>query len=123
VLVFVEDAAQSVASSDVEVVESARFGDRLGERASGCRGVERPVGLVLVVERFVLTECVQEMAAVHDQGPVEQFGPAGPYPPLHDRIHPRHLDSGLHDGDTFAVKDRVEGGRVAGCRPVPIPTP
>jgi hypothetical protein len=32
-LVFVEDAAESVPSSDVEVVESAGCGDRLGERA------------------------------------------------------------------------------------------
>jgi hypothetical protein len=32
-LVFVEDAAESVASLDVEVVESAGWGDRLGERA------------------------------------------------------------------------------------------
>ncbi|HEV7897413.1 MAG TPA: hypothetical protein VGP31_06165 [Planosporangium sp.] len=31
--VFVEDAAESIASSDVEVVESVRFGDWLGERA------------------------------------------------------------------------------------------
>jgi putative transposase len=46
VLVFVQDAAQSVASSDVEVGESARFGDQLRERASGCRGAERPVFLV-----------------------------------------------------------------------------
>jgi hypothetical protein len=38
--VFVEDAAESIASSDVEVGESVRFGDRLGERAKGCRGVE-----------------------------------------------------------------------------------
>jgi hypothetical protein len=33
VSVFVEDAAESVASSDVEVVESVRCGDRLWERA------------------------------------------------------------------------------------------
>jgi predicted ATPase len=33
VLVFVEDAAESIVSSDVEVVESVRFGDQLGERA------------------------------------------------------------------------------------------
>jgi hypothetical protein len=32
-LVFVEDAAESIAPSDVEVAESVRFGDRLGERA------------------------------------------------------------------------------------------
>jgi hypothetical protein len=29
---FVEDAAESIASSDVEAAESVRFGDRLGER-------------------------------------------------------------------------------------------
>jgi hypothetical protein len=33
VLVFVKDAARSVMSSEVEVVESVRFGDRLRERA------------------------------------------------------------------------------------------
>ncbi|MCW2640874.1 MAG: hypothetical protein JWP76_3180 [Dactylosporangium sp.] len=31
--VLMEDAAESIASADVEVVESVRFGDRLGERA------------------------------------------------------------------------------------------
>jgi hypothetical protein len=31
--VFVEDAAEPTTSSDVEVVESVRFGDRLGEWA------------------------------------------------------------------------------------------
>jgi hypothetical protein len=64
VLIFVEDAAESIASSDVEVVESVRFGDSLGERAQGCRGVERAVGAVgavLVVEGFVLAECVPEV--------------------------------------------------------------
>jgi hypothetical protein len=32
-LVFVEDAAESIAASDVEVVESLRFGDRSGQPA------------------------------------------------------------------------------------------
>lgn len=31
--VLVEDAAESIASSDVEVVEPVWFGDRLGRRA------------------------------------------------------------------------------------------
>jgi hypothetical protein len=31
--VLVQDAAESITSTDVEVVESVRFGDRLGERA------------------------------------------------------------------------------------------
>jgi hypothetical protein len=29
----VEDAAESIASSDVEVIELVRFGDRLGQQA------------------------------------------------------------------------------------------
>jgi hypothetical protein len=33
VLAFVQEAAQSVTSSDVETVESARFGEWLGEWA------------------------------------------------------------------------------------------
>ncbi|MFC5003323.1 transposase [Dactylosporangium cerinum] len=74
--IFVEDAAESIVSSDVEVGESVRFGDRLGERAYGCRGVERSVGSVLVVEGLVLAERVEKMGPGHDQGPVEQFGSA-----------------------------------------------
>jgi hypothetical protein len=31
--VLVEDAAESIASSDIEAAESVRFGDRLGQRA------------------------------------------------------------------------------------------
>ena len=48
-LIFVEDAAESIVSSDVEVGEWFWFGDRLGERAQGCRGVECTVGPVLGV--------------------------------------------------------------------------
>jgi hypothetical protein len=64
VLVLVEDAAESVMSADVEVVEPVRFGDWLGEWAQGRRGVERAVGPVLVVEGFVLAERVQEVGLV-----------------------------------------------------------
>jgi hypothetical protein len=46
----------------------------LGERAQGCRGVERAVGPVLVVEGFVLVECVEQVGSVDDQGVVEEFG-------------------------------------------------
>jgi hypothetical protein len=58
VSVLVEDAAESIASSDVEVVELVRCGDRLGEWAQGCCGVEGAVGPVLVVEGLVLVERV-----------------------------------------------------------------
>ncbi len=76
VLVFVEDSAESIISADVEVVESARFRDRLGERAQRCRGAQRTVGPVLVVEGLVLAERVEKMGLVRDQRPVEKFGSA-----------------------------------------------
>jgi hypothetical protein len=62
--VLVEDAVESIASSDVEVVESVRFGDRLGERAQWCCGAERPVRSVLVVERLVLAQRVHQVGLV-----------------------------------------------------------
>jgi hypothetical protein len=74
VSVLVGEARESIASSDVEVVEPVQLGYRLGERAQGRRGVERAVGPVSVVEGLVLTKRVQQMGTVHDQGPVEEFG-------------------------------------------------
>lgn len=70
---FVEDAAESIVSSDVEVGESVGFGDRLG---SGRSGAKRPVGPVLVVEGLVLAGRVEKLAWFDEQGPVEEFGPA-----------------------------------------------
>lgn len=55
-LVFVEDAAESVVSSDVESVDSIGLDDPLGEWAQGCCGAERAVGPVLIVEGFVLAQ-------------------------------------------------------------------
>src|SRR5438034_4408110 len=71
VSVFMEDAAESITSSDVESSEWVRFGDRLGERAQGCRSAERAMGPVFVVKGFVLAKRVEKMGLVHDQGSVE----------------------------------------------------
>jgi hypothetical protein len=71
------------------------------------------MGSVFVVERLVLVERVQEVGPVDDhQGPVEEFGSARAHSPLHDGVHSRYADSGLHGGDAFVVEDRVEGGGV-----------
>lgn len=75
-LVFVEDAAESVVSSDVESVDSIGLDDPLGEWAQGCCGAERAVGPVLIVEGFVLAQRMEKMGLVYDQGSVEEFGPA-----------------------------------------------
>jgi hypothetical protein len=92
VSVFVEDAAEAVASSDVEVVELVWFGDWLGERTQGSRGAERAVGPVLVVEGLVLMQRVEKVGLVHDQGAVEEFGSARAHPAFHDRVHGKRRD-------------------------------
>jgi hypothetical protein len=74
--VLVEDAAEPIASSNVEAGEPFRLGYRLGERAQGRCSVERPVGSALVVEGLVLAERVHQVGLVRDQGPVEEFGSA-----------------------------------------------
>src|SRR5207244_2808183 len=76
VLVLVEDAAESVMSSDVEVLDLVQFGDRQGERAQGRRSAERAVGPVFVVEGFVLAKRVEKMGLVDDQRTVDEFGSA-----------------------------------------------
>lgn len=70
------------------------------------------MGPVLVVEGLVLAERVHQVGLVHDQGAVEEFGSVRPHPALHDRVHARYTDTGLHDGEIFAFEDRVERGRV-----------
>src|SRR6266545_947573 len=67
---------------------------------------------MLVVEAFVLAECVEQMCLVADQGPVEVFGSAGADPTFHGRVHPRHTDAGCDGRDPAVGKDGVNGGGV-----------
>src|SRR5664280_3173981 len=76
--------------------------------ARGGRMVQDAVGSVIVVERFELAQRLQQVCVVSDQGPVEELVPAGLYPPLHDRIHPRRADRASDDLDTLAGEHGVE---------------
>jgi hypothetical protein len=49
---------------------------------------------MLVVEVLELAQAVQQVGLVPDQSAVEQFAAAGLDPPLHDRVHARHADTG-----------------------------
>ena len=60
-MVLVEDAGESISSSDGEVIQSVRFDDRRGEWATwGCalQGVVCPV---VVIERFEFAQDVQQV--------------------------------------------------------------
>jgi hypothetical protein len=75
-LVFVEYAAESVSSEDVELVESIWFGERIGGQPEG-RAAQGSVVPVLVVEGLELAERLQQVRLVPDQGAVKEFVSAG----------------------------------------------
>ena len=72
-LVFVEDAAEAVASADIEARDLLRVGHRFGKRAQGRSTLEGSVGPVLVVEVLELPQRMQEVALVPDEGAVQEL--------------------------------------------------
>lgn len=106
-LVFMEDAAEPVSWADVELVESAWFGERCGGRPQW-RAVQAVVGSVLVVEGFELAECVLQVGLVSDQGSVKKLVSAGLHPLFGDRVRPRNAGAGVDDLDAFGFEDGVE---------------
>jgi hypothetical protein len=61
VFVFVQDAAETVASPDVKVCDLVRVGDRLGQWLQRSRVRDAPMGPVLVVVPLVLAQHVQQV--------------------------------------------------------------
>ncbi|MBL3671105.1 hypothetical protein JL475_35280 [Streptomyces sp. M2CJ-2] len=51
---------------------------------------------------------VEQVVLVPDRHAVQQLAPAGPHPPLHDRVHPRHPDAAEHHLDARLGEGRVE---------------
>ena len=82
--VLVEEAAESVVSTDVKAVEAVRVGDWVGEWLQGSCAVQGAVRSMLVVDRLELVERVEQVGLVPDEGAVEEFVAAGLHPALHD---------------------------------------
>jgi hypothetical protein len=82
--VFVEDAAEPIASLDPEPGYLVRVGERRGQWVQRPGVGEALVRPVAVVERFEFVQGVQQMSLVPDQGSVQQFVAACPYPAFHD---------------------------------------
>jgi hypothetical protein len=72
-IVFVEEAAGTVASADAQVRDGGRVGDRLGEWAQRPGVGNASMGPARVVVPFVFAEGVERVGLVPDQGAVEQF--------------------------------------------------
>jgi hypothetical protein len=80
--VLVEDAAEAIASSYVEAAYLVRIGDRRGQRVQRAGVRDALVRAVPVVELLELTQGVEQVPLVPDQGPIQQFAAAALYPPL-----------------------------------------
>jgi hypothetical protein len=109
-VVFVEDAAQSLSSADVQVGDLGLVGDRWWQRVQwSCVG-DALVGSVRVVELFVLPQSAEQMSLVPDQSAIEEFVVAALDPSLHDRVHPWDPDTGEDNLDGRIGEDGVEQG-------------
>jgi hypothetical protein len=82
-MVFVEDAADAVASGDAEVVE---VDDVVWKRAHRRGLAEGAVGPVGVVEGLVLGQDTTEVGEVPDEGAVQEFGADRSVPAFLDRV-------------------------------------
>src|ERR1044072_8875132 len=71
-----------------------------------------------VVKPLELPQCIEQVPVLPDQGPVQQFTPAGLHPTLHDRVHARHPGTAENDLDPHIGKDSIEQG---GELLVPVP--
>jgi hypothetical protein len=113
----VEDATEAVSSAYIQVGDSLWIRYRIGDGAQRGGLVQGLVGSVLVVEVFVLVQYVPKMAFVPDQAAVEKLVTARLHPPLRDRVHPRHLDTGEHRLDAALGEELVHEGREL---PIPV---
>ena len=111
-VVFVEDAAESISSLDGEVIQSVRFDDRRGEWATWSCALQGAVCPVVVIERFEFAQDVQQVGLVQDEGAVEQFGSAGSDPAFYDRVHPWYADPGRDYCDAVVGENGIESGAV-----------
>jgi hypothetical protein len=78
--ILVEETAEAVVSSYVEVGDLLGVGVWVGEWVQWAGVRDSLVGPVFVVEGLELAQCVHEMAMVPDQGAVQQLAAAGLHP-------------------------------------------
>ena len=107
--VLVDHATEPLTPTDNEVVGGRRPGSPGGRGLA--EGAVRPVGVVVI---DVDSEHVVELAAVHDQDPIEELSAKAADPPLRDRVRSGRADRGAHDLDAFGAEHGIEhGGELA----------
>jgi hypothetical protein len=106
-LIFVDDAAGSVAPADAEGVEINDFG---GERLVRRRAGERHVRSVGVVVSLVVAQDAVQVWQVPDERAIEQLAAAASDPAFHDRVHARRSDRTLDRPWTGVGRHRIDAG-------------
>ena len=110
-LVFVQDAAQAVASGDAEAGEFIRVGDRCGHGVQWSGVGDALVGSVLVVVTRTRAARAADVAGSRSvSGRAVRGGRCEPS--VHDRVHAGHTDTAEYDGDASIGEDSVERPRV-----------
>jgi hypothetical protein len=106
-----EDPAEPVSPAYVQIDNSPRIGDRIRggtQRRCLAQGLMGPVP---VVEPFVLAQGMPQVAFVPYEAAIEKLVATRLHPPLHDRVHPRHPDTGEHRLDAGLGENLVHEGR------------
>jgi hypothetical protein len=109
--ILVEDSAEPVSTAYGQARDSLWISDRIRDGTQWGGLGEGLVGSVPVAEAFVLAQGVQEMAFVPEQTAVEKLAAARPHPPFHDRVPPRHPDTGEHGLDAGLGQDLLHERR------------
>src|SRR6266542_6512501 len=104
--VFVQEAAESVASANASLDGRSAVRERLRDRRLLA---ECAVWPVRVVVGDVLAEYAFEVAAGDDQDPVEALAPGAADPAFRVRLRLRGCDRRSDHADPFRVNERVEG--------------
>src|ERR1039457_3959476 len=107
-LVFVDQAAEDRFSADLTRAEVS-----CGDAGNGARVRDALVDALMgpggVVMLLVLGQDGAQVRLVQDQGPVEELTVQGANKVLADRVHPRRLHGGAHDGGAGGLEDGIEG--------------
>ena len=107
--VFVEQAAESVASDDLDVgVDGVR------ERPERTGLVQCPMRPVPVEMGLILGQDLAQVRGVDDEHPVEDLAAYAAYPAFHDRVHAGRPGRGEHDPDALGAEHFVEHRRELG---------
>jgi hypothetical protein len=107
-LVFVDEAAEDWFSADLTRAEicCGDAGSWVTVRDALAEALMGPGGVVVLL---VFGQDRAQVCLAEDEGPVKELPAQGADEALADRVHPRRLRGGAHDGGAGGLEDGIEG--------------